>query len=96
MNLQIDYSQVRTLASNVKDKAGEFSTLLTKITSSNESLKSSWKGSDAEKYTSAVTEQSNVMKELQKSLDQIGDFLNNVANVYEKVEETNKQGINMN
>lgn len=96
MNLKIDYAQLRTLSANVGNKANEFSDLLRKIDSANETLKSSWQGSDATKYTGAVTEQSATMKQLYQAIAQVGEYLGRVADAYEKAKEANEQGINMN
>lgn len=96
MNLKIDYAQLRTLSANVGNKAGEFNNLLGKITSANETLKSSWQGADANKYTDAVTDQANTMKKLYEAIEQVGEYLGKVADAYQAANEANQQGINMN
>ena len=54
MDLSIDYNQTRQLGNSILEKANDFSEVLNKITSENDNLKNSWKGSDADKYTGAV------------------------------------------
>ncbi len=92
-DLNIDYTQTRNLGNNVISKGGEFATLLGNIKSINENLRNYWKGKDAEKYTNAVLQQSQVMDKLNTTINEIGEFLINVANIYEEVSNTNQQGI---
>ena len=93
MDLSIDYQQTRTLGQNILEKGTEFSELLTKITSENDNLKNSWKGADAEKYTGAVSSEIDNMRTLNKAINEMGQFLIDAANAYEKVNETNQEGI---
>lgn len=93
MDLSIDYNQTRQLGNNILEKGNEFSKVLSKIISENDNLKNSWKGSDAEKYTNAVAAEIENMKILNKAINEMGEFLINAANAYERVNETNQSGI---
>ena len=75
------------------EKGNDFASLLQKITTENENLRSSWTGADAEKYTSAVMSEIDNMKVLNKAINEMGQFLIEAANAYEKVNETNQEGI---
>ncbi len=93
MDLSIDYNQTRQLGNNILEKGNEFSEVLSKIISENDNLKNSWKGSDAEKYTNAVAAEIENMKILNKAINEMGEFLINAANAYERVNEANQSGI---
>ena len=56
MDLSIDYNQTRQLGNSILEKANDFSEVLNKITSENDNLKNSWKGSDAESAYQRVNE----------------------------------------
>ena len=94
MDLSIDYAQTRKLGENILEKASDFSEVLTKITGENDNLKNYWKGEDAQKYTGAVSIEIENMKTLEKAINEMGQFLIDAANAYEKVNETNQSGIN--
>lgn len=93
MDLSIDYNQTRQLGNNILEKGNEFSEVLSKIISENDNLKNSWKGGDAEKYTNAVAAEIENMKILNKAINEMGEFLINAANAYERVNEANQSGI---
>jgi len=93
VDLSIDYNQTRQLGNNILEKGNEFSEVLSKIISENDNLKNSWKGSDAEKYTNAVAAEIENMKILNKAINEMGEFLINAANAYERVNEANQSGI---
>ena len=93
MDLSIDYNQTRQLGNNILEKGNEFSEVLSKIISENDNLKNSWKGSDAEKYTNAVAAEIENIKILNKAINEMGEFLINAANAYERVNEANQSGI---
>ena len=93
MNLSIDYNQTRQLGQQVLEKGSDFSEILTKITTENDNLKNYWKGADAEKYIGAVAAELDNMKTLNKAINEMGQFLIDAANAYEKVNEANQDGI---
>ncbi|CDD29971.1 unknown [Clostridium sp. CAG:433] len=93
MDLSIDYNQTRQIGNSILEKGNDFSEVLNKITSENENLRNSWKGSDAEKYTSAVAAEIENMKVLNKTICEMGEFLISAANAYQKVNEANQDGI---
>lgn len=90
MDLKIDYAETRRTGNQIQSYASEFNSLLADIKGLNDSLKSSWKGDDADSYTGAITEQANVMDKLKDSIDEIGKFLVNVGDAYERAMEENK------
>ena len=93
MDLSIDYNQTRQIGNSILEKGNEFSEVLNKIASENDNLKNSWKGSDAEKYISAVATEIENMKVLNKTINEMGEFLISAANAYQSVNETNQNGI---
>lgn len=90
MDLKIDYEATRATGNQVSSLSEEFNSLLNDIKSLNDNLKSSWKGDDADSYTTEITEQAAVMDKLKDSLDEIGKYLVSVGNAYEKAMEENK------
>lgn len=93
-DLKINYQEAKNLGNNITSKAEEFESLLTKINAANNELKNYWQGSDALKYSDKVAEESQVMDKLSTTLSDIGTFLVNVGNAYEKVSQDNQSAIN--
>jgi WXG100 family type VII secretion target len=93
-DLKINYQEAKNLGNNVSSKSEEFGSLLSKIKSANEELKTYWEGSDASKYSDKVSEQAQTMDKLNTTLSDIGTFLVNVGNAYEKVSQENQNSIN--
>lgn len=93
MDLSIDYNQTRQLGNSILEKGSDFADILTKINSENDNLRNYWKGSDAEKYTGAVAAEIENMRTLNKAIDEMGQFLIDAANAYERVNEANQDGI---
>ena len=93
-DLRIDYTQTRNLGNNVTSKGEEFNSLLIKVKTANESLKSYWEGSDSSKYANAVEEQARTMDQLATTINEIGSFLVRVGDAYEKVSQANQDAIN--
>ena len=89
MNINIDFQATRNLGEEIKEKAGEFQTVLNNIINSNEQLKSAWEGTDANFYTKEVEEQAKIMQELYKTINKMGEFLVEVGNAYENVSKSN-------
>lgn len=93
-DLKINYQEAKNLGNNVSSKAEEFGSLLAKINTANDELKNYWQGSDASKYSDKVAEEAQVMSKLNTTLADIGTFLVNVGNAYEKVSQDNQSAIN--
>lgn len=93
MDLNINYSETISVGNQVTSKGSEFKELLNKIKSANSQLDSYWKGSDASKYTTAVSEQAEYMKKLSSTIDEIGDFLVKVGKAYQEACENNQAAI---
>ena len=93
MDLSIDYAKTRQLGNEILSKGSEFSDVLNKIVGENDNLKNFWQGSDAEKYTGAVSKEIESMKVLYRAINEMGQFLIDAANAYERVNETNQSGI---
>ena len=94
MDLSIDYNKTRQLGESILEKASDFNEILTKINGENDNLRNYWKGADAEKYTGAVAVEIENMRTLHQAITEMGEFLIQAANAYEKVNETNQEGIN--
>lgn len=92
-NLRINYSEAEATGKAVVEKGERFSTLLANIKTVNDDLKTSWEGSDASKYSSAVEEQAVYMKDLANTIDEIGRFLQSVGSAYRKAMEENLSAI---
>ena len=93
MDLSIDYNQTRQLGNSILEKGSDFADILTKINSENDNLRNYWKGSDAEKYTGAVAVEIENMRTLYQAINEMGEFLIQAANSYQKVNEANQDGI---
>ena len=88
-SLNISFDATRQTGQMVQTKAGEFKDLLGKIQTANDNLKNCWKGADAESYTTKISEQAVIMNKLQVTIDEIGKYLVQTANLYQKTMEEN-------
>lgn len=88
-SLNIDYEKTRQTGTAIQNYAGDFKKLLGEIQNLNDSLKRSWQGDDATKYTTEITEQAQVMNKLQQTIDEVGSYLIQVGNAYQKAMEEN-------
>lgn len=88
-SLNIDFGATKQTGLNVQSKAGEFDSLLKEIQSLNDSLKNCWKGADADSYTGKIAEQAQVMKKLQQTIQEVGEYLVNVSKAYEQAMNDN-------
>ena len=64
MDLNINYSETISVGNSVSTKGAEFQELLNQIKAVNAELQTYWEGSDASKYTGAVEEQAEVIKQI--------------------------------
>lgn len=94
MDLNINYEETRSIGNQVTQKGGEFQELLNRIITVNTELQSYWEGSDASKYTTAVTSQAEEVQRLVDTVNEIGAFLVKVGNAYEEAMNSNMGGIN--
>ncbi len=88
-SLNINYQNTRDTGTAIQNYASDFKKLLSEIQSLNDSLKNSWTGGDATKYTSEIEEQAQVMNKLQTTLDEVGSYLIQVGDAYQKAMEEN-------
>lgn len=88
-SLNVDYEKTRATGRNIQTYAGNFKSLLGEIQNLNDSLKNCWTGNDATKYTSKISEQAQVMNKLQKTIQEMGEYLVTVGNEYEKAMQDN-------
>ena len=93
MNLGINYDDVRNTGQRLINSADEFKTLLNQIVNINENVNSAWQGTDAARYSEAVASQAQIMAELGNVIDEIGTYLVNVGNAYQRVAEDNASAI---
>lgn len=92
-SLRVNYDLTINLGNQVNGKAAEFQQLLNRIISINSELNSYWEGTDNLKYTQSVAQQAEVMKQLQETIDEIGDFLVRTGNAYKEAMEANASAI---
>lgn len=92
-DLNINFSETRSVGNQVTTKGGEFTTLLSKIKRINTDLQSYWEGSDASKYSASVATQSEYMQQLADTINEIGEFLVKVGNAYEEAMNNNADAI---
>lgn len=93
MDLKVDYAAMRDLGNQVVEQAGEFQADLNNIKNVNSQLASYWEGSDASKYSTAVTEQAREMQKLSDLINDIGLFLIKIGEAYRQANEDNESGI---
>ena len=88
-DLNINHGELKKLGINVKALSDDFDALLKEITSANETLKRAWQGTDAESYSTKVSEQSVTMNQLRVVIDELGDEMIRIAEIYLNVMEGN-------
>lgn len=88
-SLNINYQKTRDTGTAIQNYATDFKKLLGEIQNLNDSLKRSWQGADATKYTNEITEQAQVMNKLQQTLDEVGTYLIQVGDAYENAMQDN-------
>ena len=93
--LRVNYTELSNLGSQVLSRGEEFQSLLSKVKTTNEELKTFWEGEDANAYTTAVSEQAVTMQKLADTIEEIGNFLKSAANAYREAMESNKGAINL-
>ncbi len=94
MDLNINYEETRTTGSQISNKGQEFRELLNKIMNINNQLKDAWQGSDAMKYSNAITEQSQYMQKLSDTIEELGQTVVRIATAYEQACQDNEGAIN--
>lgn len=93
MDLKVDYARMRDLGNQVVEQAGEFQTDLNSIKNVNSQLASYWEGSDASKYSTAVSAQVSEMQKLSDLINDIGLFLIKIGEAYRQASEDNESGV---
>lgn len=96
MDLKINYEETIQVGNRVDEQAQNFKELLSKIETINSELKAAWEGSDASRYTDAVSEQATTMKKLGETMTELGGFLVKVGNAYKEAMEANRDAIKYN
>ena len=94
MDLSIDYAKTRALGNSIIEKGNDFSDILNKVNTENDNLKNYWQGTDASKYIDAVSGEIDSIRSLSKIIEEMGQYLIDAANAYEKVNESNQGGLN--
>ena len=89
-NLVVESSALHSLASKVESNTADFRTSLDKIINENAELKTVWKGSDIDSYSSRVAEQAEEMNRFHKTLTELGAYMHNTANEYQNAQDTNR------
>ena len=93
MDLRVDYARMRDVGNQVVEQAGEFQASLNTIKNVNSQLASYWEGSDASKYSTAVSAQAQEMQKLSELINDIGIFLIKIGEAYRQANEDNESGI---
>ena len=93
-SLSINYEATMATGRELMAKGLEFETLLKKVNGIGNDLDSSWKGSDAAKYSQKLQSQCEEMKKLSVAITELGEFLVKVSNAYQNTMETNNRIIN--
>lgn len=88
-SLNVDYEKTRATGRSIQNYASDFKRLLGEIQNLNDNLKNCWTGNDATQYTSKITEQAQVMNQLQTVIQETGEYLVDVGNAYEKAMQEN-------
>lgn len=88
-SLNIDYKETKNTGTAIQNYAADFKRLLGEIQNLNDNLKNCWTGNDATQYTSKISEQAQVMNNLQKTIEEVGTYLIQVSNAYEKAMQEN-------
>ena len=91
--LKVNYDMARTVGTNIMSKAEEFMRLLKEIEQTNNTLAENWLGDDATKYTGAIRVQAEEQKQLQKTIDESGQFTKQAGDTYQGVMEGNRDSI---
>lgn len=93
MDLKINYQETISVGNQVQSKGSEFQELLSKVRTVNSELQTYWQGSDASKYSNAVSEQTEYMQQLSNTINEIGEFLVKVGQAYQEASENNANAI---
>ena len=88
MNNSITVSQVRTAASTIKKRANNLNSILSDVKKQMNNISNSWKSSAQEQYTKNFNSLSKNFGEFYKAVNDFGDTLNKVAEIYEKFDKT--------
>lgn len=83
MNITIKEEEIKKLGANLCNYVDEFNGEIKKFSSLIDSINTAWSGNDATKYINTMKEKYvPQMEELQKILQQYGDYLKNVSSAY--------------
>ena len=93
MNLSVNHENLDIAGATVLSHNNDFRDLLASIQSINDSLTQVWQGQDAAKYTNAINEQAQTMKQLSDTIESIGNYLRKVSAAYRDAQENNMNGI---
>ena len=93
--LRVNFDELRNTGKSVLSQSEEFATLLNEIKTTNESLKTSWEGQEASKYTAAIEMQAKNAAILNETMTEVGNYLVKAANTYQRVSEENAGRINI-
>ncbi|MBR2712829.1 MAG: WXG100 family type VII secretion target [Bacilli bacterium] len=93
--LKVNFDELRNTGKNILSQSEEFASLLNDIKSTNDSLKTSWQGQEASKYTTAVEMQAQNATKLNETMTEVGNYLVKAADTYQRVSEENAGKINV-
>lgn len=91
--IKVNSSVMKEKASNFKNVAKSVEQFTNDMMSEIDSLKQAWEGEAAEALVNKFKGLQKNFEEICKTIEQYGDFLNQAADSYDKVEENIKQGV---
>ena len=88
-DLNINYEQTLNLGKEVMNKGDELGEIIFKIQSIIAELQASWQGEDANKFLNNLEEETNEMKNLSLTVNEIGLLIQKIANTYQTIATNN-------
>lgn len=89
-DLGITPEEAVKLGNNLNNSGDELNSTLSQTRNANETLKSFWAGSDAEKYAETVEEKAKRIDELVEVIHKYGNYLVSVGNTYAEAIQQNE------
>lgn len=88
-DLSINYEETINLGKEVMNKGDELGEIIFKIQNIIAELQMSWQGEDANRFLNNLEEETNEMKNLSITVNEIGLLIQRVANTYQNIATNN-------
>lgn len=85
MGLTVDTKQLSSYGNSTIQDAGTFKQSIKELESETSEIKNSWLGDDSKVYIQAIEQSIESMKELGKTIEEMGQFLIEAAKTYDGV-----------